>query len=267
MKNGLAVLLLLLFVIGCKQQPKMAIEEPIAEAETEEMPSFPKELESIFQAHGGLELWRKQQTLEFTIPKGENPETHVIDLWSRNEKISTPKYTMGFDGKTWLTDTEDTYKGNPEFYHNLMFYFYAMPFVLADDGINYDVTEQLQFDGKNYPGIQISYNDGVGTSPKDEYYLHYDPETYEMVWLGYTVTYRTGEDSDTIKWIRYNDWATFDGLVLPRSISWYNYEGREIKDLRNTVTFENVGLSEESNPASFYSKPENGKYWERPDSE
>jgi len=145
------------------------------------------------------------------------------------------------------------------FYHNLMFYFYAMPFVLADDGINYSAAKALEFEGKSYPGIRISYNDGVGVSSKDEYFLHYDADTKQMAWLGYTVTYRSGEKSDKINWIRYNDWQEIEGLALPKSLSWYKVEDGKITEVANTRNFEDVVIEDTSKPADFYAKPENGK--------
>ncbi|WP_343485827.1 DUF6503 family protein [Allomuricauda sp. d1] len=258
------VLSLMLFV-GCKQISKENIEnrDDIKEETTMVEKDYPEALKKVFEAHGGLKLWKQQRTLQYTMPKADNPETHTTDLWTRHDKIETPNYSMGFDGKVWILDTGGAYEGNPEFYHNLMFYFYAMPFVLADGGINYGDTEPLEFEGKSYPGIQITYDSSVGTSPKDEYYIHFDPETHQMAWLGYTVTYRTGEDSDNIKWIRYDDWMAVDGLVLPQSISWYNYEGRQIKDLRNKVPFEAISLSEEAKPKGFYQKPTAGMYYKK----
>ena len=88
----------------------------------------------------------------------------------------------------------------------------------------------------------------------------YDAATGMMTWLGYTVTYRTGEKSDTIKWIRYDDWQTISGLTLPHSITWHKFEGRKILDAGRTVTFENVSLDKSSKPARFYSKPKEGKF-------
>ena len=82
-----------------------------------------------------------------------------------------------------------------------------------------------------------------------------------MAWLGYTVTYRTGEKSENIKWIRYNDWEISNGLLLPNSISWYTVEDEEIKGLRNQVVFEDITLSKEAKPTTFYDKPEMGEYW------
>ena len=265
MKLQLLLLSVTLFVCSCKQGAKETTLEKSEEATvvvTKEK-EYPEGLDKVFVAHGGLGLWKQQRTLTFEIPKPENPETHTTDLWSRTDKIVSPSYTLGFDGKQpWV---EGEYKGNAEFYHNLMFYFYAMPFILADDGIIYQDTDNLEFEGKSYPGIKIGYNSGVGTSPKDEYYLHYNPDTHIMEWLGYTVTYRTGEPSENVKWIRYDDWKTVDGLLLPNSISWYNYEGKHIKDKRNTVTFENISISNVPQPTSFYAKPDTAVYYVKPE--
>ncbi|MEM1257448.1 MAG: DUF6503 family protein [Bacteroidota bacterium] len=262
MKHSILFLTIAVFILSCKEKSNSTEPVPTQEVEVQEKSPYPKPLEQVFNAHGGIALWRKQKTLTFVMPKPDNPETHITDLYSREDKIETPGYDMGFDGTTpWLLNKGKDYQGNVEFYHNLMFYFYAMPFVLADDGINYDEAPALNFEGKTYPGIKISYEAGVGTSPKDEYYLHYNPETYKMEWLGYTVTYRTGEDSDNVKWIRYDDWGTFNGLQLPNAISWYTYEGMNIKELRNTVKFEQVKVSNKSKPIGFYDKPEGGTYF------
>lgn len=226
---------------------------------------FPENISKVFEAHGGLKNWKKKRTLSFTIAKPEAPETHTIDLYSRNEKIEMPDVAMGYDGKNfWLVDEAESYKGDPIFYHNLMFYFYAMPFVLGDKGTIYSETEALKYDGKTYPGIRISFDAGTGVSSKDEYFLHYDQETHQMAWLGYTVTYRSGEKSDNIKWIRYNDWMEVDGLILPQSITWHAYEGRTIKEGRDPTIFEDVALSETPKEATFYAKSENAKVVTKP---
>lgn len=264
MKHTLTLLSLLL-IFACKTESgeRNAVQST-QEKKTETtslLPAYPQELSAVLDAHGGLETWKNQRTLIYDIPKGESTETHTIDLRRRLDRIDTEAFSMGYDGQgTWILDPGGVYEGNPEFYHNLMFYFYAMPFVLADPGIQYSVTPDLEFDGRSYPGLRISYGSGIGTSPEDEYFIHYDPESYQMVWLGYTVTYRSGERSDNVKWIRYDDWETFNGLVLPRSISWYTYEGRTIKELRNTVRFENIRLSEHATERQRFEKPKGAEY-------
>jgi len=120
-------------------------------------------------------------------------------LKTRAERIEASSFTSGFDGQRYWVQADTSYKGNPKFYTNLMFYFYAMPFVLADSGINYTPVEPLVFQETKYPGFRISYGDGIGVSPEDEYFIHYHPETFEMAWLGYTVTFYSGKKSDKVK--------------------------------------------------------------------
>ena len=77
--------------------------------------------------------------------------------------------------------------------------------------------------------IAFLLNGCVGASSKDEYFIHFDADTHQMAWLGYTVTYRSGESSDNVKWIRYNDWQEVNGLALPKSITWHNRNSTFVK--------------------------------------
>ncbi len=259
----LVIVSLFCFVIlSCKENPK-EIKNESAEPE---IPSkiddskFPEAMRKVFEAHGGLPTWKNKRVLSFEIPKPDYAEKHTIDLYTRNEKIEMPDFSMGSDGaEIWLFDKANRYQGDPVFYHNLMFYFYAMPFVLSDNGINYSEAEALEFEGTSYPGIRISYNEGVGLSAKDEYFIHYNPKSFQMEWLGYTVTFRSGEKSDNIKWIRYNDWINVDGLTLPKSITWHEYEGRTIREAREPLYFENVTLNETTQATDFFTQPEGAK--------
>ena len=262
MKKILCIATVLVF-LGCKEIPKQPIKETMKAEETVEIMTIgapAAAMNKVFDAHGGLANWKEKRTLSFTLPKSNTPETHTVDLYSRREKIETPEMAMGYDGTDfWILDEKESYKGDPIFYHNLMFYFYAMPFVLADQGIMYSETEALEFEGQSYPGVRVTFKDGIGISSKDEYYLHYDPETYRMAWLGYTVTYRSGEKSDNIKWIRYNDWMSLNDLILPKSITWHDYEGRKIKEPRTPTSFDQVTLEKSPKPDAFYARPENAK--------
>lgn len=255
----LALALFSIFIVSCKQEKKQAPKEEAKQEKTleVEVTAYPQELQEVFKAHGGLDTWKSMKSLTFDIPKPDARETHTINLHTREDKVVTPNHTIGFtNGKTWLLDENKDFKGDAVFYHNLMFYFYAMPFVLADDGIIYGETEPVVYEGKSYPGVKISYNPGVGASYKDLYFIHFDPDTKQMAWLGYSVSYRSGEVSNNYSWIHYNDWQTVNGLVLPKSISWHKAEEGVIKEVRNTVPFENVMVSKEAKPTSFFAKPE-----------
>ena len=258
----LLLLALLLSFIGCKEKKEKNDSNPTVEAapvnnsDAEKSVDFPEALSAIFAAHGGLDSWKSMRTLEFALERRGVQEYHLVDLYSRRDKVRTADYEMGFDGdEVWISDPQESYEGDPVFYHNLMFYFYAMPFVLADSGIHYGETEAIEYGSRSYPGIAISYGAEVGTSPEDEYYIHYDPETGKMAWLGYTVTYRSGEKSDDVRWIRYGDWQEVNGLLLPAEITWHNYEGRDIKDARASVVFSEVKLDGATPDLARYNRP------------
>lgn len=254
MKNLILTISVLFLAIACKN-PQSVSEEATGEASIE-LPSYPDALEKVFAKHGGLERWRKMKALTYQIVKKAGNETHYIDLQNRRDRVEGVNFKMGYDGeKVWL-EAEEDYKGNPGFYHNLMFYFYAMPFVLADDGIIYSEAEPLEFEGRSYPGVKIAYEANVGASPDDEYFIHYDPETYQMSWLGYTVTYHSKEKSEKVNWIRYDDWKTYKGLVLPASISWFKVEEGALIEPRNTVQFDEIVLSEEVHSDDVFALPE-----------
>ena len=221
--------------------------------------NYPAELVQIFDNHGGLDKWKSLKAMSYEIEKEAGNEKQSIDLQNRREKIEASNFTSGFNGKEYWVEADTSYKGNPKFYTNLMFYFYAMPFVLADDGINYSKTEPLVFDGKSYPGLRISYGDGIGIAPKDEYFLHYDAETKEMAWLGYTVTFYSGKKSEKIKYIRYNDWKDFNGVKLPKSLTWFKVEDGKLIEPRNTRNFINIKISDKAFDDTTFEKTAGAK--------
>lgn len=257
------VVLVMATVLSCKMENKTKeVDEELTKPKTVtniDVDQYPKPLLKVFETHGGIDTWKSKRNLVFKL--GE--ELHTIDLKTRKDRIDGPGYSLGFDGeKVWLKSEENAYKGDPVFYHNLMSYFFNMPFMLADKGIIYDDTEDLLYNGVNYPGIAIRFKSGVGTSYKDEYFLHYDRKTYEMAWLGYTVSYRSGERSNNVNWIGYQDWAEVNGLMVPSSLTWYSSEGRTLKEPRKPVVFNEIAFSGEAKPESFFKKPESGVFVE-----
>jgi hypothetical protein len=215
----------------------------------------PESFSKMFDKHGGINTWRKAQTLSFN--KGE--EVHTTDLHSRKTVINTPKYSLGFDGEdVWLDEVEEgIYKGNPTFYYNLYFYFYAMPFVLADNGIIYKKVDDLVFEGTKYPGYKISYKANIGSSPDDNYKVYYNPKTYQMEWLAYTVTFTAKESNNDYHLIKYNKWEDVDGFLLPKEITWYKMDekGMPTKPERPATEFTLPLISQGRLADSFFEKP------------
>lgn len=249
MKKIIVLVIITIVTFSCKKNAtndakKVSIEKDSITKK------YPEALTAIFDKHGGINNWKKMKTLSY----GLNKEEHTTDLHSRKTVINAAEYSLGFDGENvWVSDTT-IYKKNPKFYYNLYFYFYAMPYVLADDGIIYSETTPLEFEGKKYPGIKISYKSNVGLSPNDNYYVYYDAVTKKMSWLAYTVTYFSKKPSDNFSIIRYTDWQNINGLLLPKYLTWYEKDetGNPTKPTGEPVEFSLPLLSETSLDASFY---------------
>ncbi|MAP81438.1 MAG: hypothetical protein CL526_10155 [Aequorivita sp.] len=277
--------LVLLLAVGvslwaCKNEKRSNIENPQNEfsetdttvvdidtkAEANEVntttsKTFPLELKSVFAAHGGLNTWKKMNNLCFRMKGKNGVEVHTISLPNRKNKIETKDWSIGNDANgVWLLRHDLAYEGNPVFYHNLMFYFYAMPFVISDPGINYSAVGPTVLDGETYNGFKISYNKGVGDSPEDEYILYFDPTTNKMAWLAYTVTFKEQKKSDDWHFIKYDKWQEVNGLLLPKKLVWYEVEDGKPTDKKMVVKFDNVSITETMLEASVFKKPSEGRY-------
>ncbi|MBD0833173.1 DUF6503 family protein [Aestuariibaculum sediminum] len=243
-------------MVSCKQKSNTP---GLISNRDENVNSYPESLQKIFEAHGGLSRWKGMRSLEFTMYKPDGDEVTLVDLKQRKSLISMPKHNLGFDGNQVWLENKDTvsYNGNPKFYYNLMFYFIAMPFVLADDGISYSKAQPLNVDDKTYPGIKISYANGVGESSDDNYILYFDETTHKMVWLAYTVTYFSKAESDNFNFIKYNQWQEVNGLLLPKELQWYRVDQGKPITVANKVDFGNVNISEEILEKSVFQIPDN----------
>lgn len=261
MKSVITTLFLGLLILSCKQNTTTQENRPPPPPPIKE---YPTAIASVFEAHGGIQKWNAMNNLCFTMEKEGGDETHTVDLKSRKTRIETDKFALGFDGeKVWL-DQDSTYFApqRARFYHNLMFYFYAMPFVLGDDGITYTEVDALEFNGISYPGTKISFGDGVGDAPDDEYILYRNPETNQMEWLAYTVTYGKNEKSDRFSYIKYDQWTDVNGVKLPSKLQWYTVEEGVPTEMRSERSFIKPTATATNLDTTIFDKPESGTFAE-----
>lgn len=267
MKRIALLFIVLTLITACKNNNEARKPLPKNISKTDVTTSiYPESVTKVFDAHGGIDAWNTMKTLSFTMKRPNGNEVTTTHLKTRAEHIDSPSSTLGFDGEQlWLLSKNgETNNGSPWFYKGLMMYFYAMPFIVGDDGINYEESEPLIFEGISYPGILISYEANVGESPDDEYIIYYNKETGQMEWLAYTVTFGKNEKSKEFHFIRYNNWQVVNGLMLPKSMDWYNYENNQPVEKRNTVEFSDVILSPKAPNDSLFVKPTSARYIVRP---
>ena len=256
MKSFNTIAIILISFFGISQTTKEVSE--ISDVSITER--FPDKLNSMFAAHGTYEYWDTMNQLSFDLlKKGGTTETHLVDLKSRKTLISSSKFTIGFDGdEVWMNAEGKFPIERARFYHNLYFYFYAMPFVLGDPGIMYTKVKNLSFENQEYSGYKITYGSAIGDSPDDNYFVYYDKKSQQMAWLGYTVTYGDDKPSTEIHYIKYSNWQKVNGLLLPKKLQWYDSENNLPVTPSNSANFENISVSDKMIEASRFSKPVDG---------
>ncbi len=223
--------------------------------------SIPFEFQNVLKAHGGLDKWQSMASLTFNFTRGEKKEIHQIDLKSRKTRIDSDDFSIIYDGlDVWVSPNKEAFPGSSaRFYHNLMFYFYAMPFVLADPGIQYTNLEPKEILGKMFNRISIKYDSGIGDAPDDEYIICFDPETNKMEWLFYTVTYFSKEKGNSYNAIHYDKWGVQNGLLLPETMAGFKTNIEGIGDKRYENIFENIKITSDPLDQNIFKIPESAE--------
>ena len=256
----------LFIIVGCQQDAPIPPTSTAATSEEAVLnnANLPGVLSSGIEAHGGLTLWQSMGSLEYTITRGERTEHHLTALGSRQTIQSGEGYRLGYDGENvWVEPSVDSFTGDPKFYRGLDFYFFAIPFVLADPGTIHEDLGTVMIDGAPYNAVKVSYEAGVGDSPNDYYIVHFDPETNQLAYLLYTVTYRSGEPNENFSLRAYEEWQEVNGLLLPQKIASYQWdsETRQSGEKRGESLFSSVSVLPEIPDTSIFAKPESAEYF------
>lgn len=255
-KKFFSTLLLPIFIIlGCT--PQQSSNEGTEDQASDVQQPIP--LDPLLEAHGGLNTWKQYQQVEYDLFVNGNLVDHqLIDLKTRKVLITSEQYTIGFDGQeVWITPDKEAYPGNSaRFYHNLQFYFFAIPFVLADPGTHHEDLGQSTFQGETCHVVKTSFGNHVGDAPDDYYLTYADPETHQLKLLLYTVTYFSGEASETFNARMYDSLQEVDGLLVPARMISYRWENDTLGEKRSETAFRNVRFSKEAPDPSMFAIPE-----------
>lgn len=252
---------IILLIASCQSQDQEAkiSAGPVAVEAVDPYKDIPVELKNGLEAHGGLQLWKSFSTVGYDLIKNGNKEHQLIELQSRKVLLTSDTYKVGFDGKeVWVSpDMKAFGRGSARFYHNLNFYFFAIPHVFGDPGINFEVLPEKTIEGKSYDVVKISFSNGVGDASGDYYVAHFDQETHRLHLLLYTVTYYSNKSSENYNAIIYHEWQKVNGLLVPKVFKGYKYANGEIGEQRYEAQFDDVKFDVVSPDPSIFEMPEN----------
>jgi hypothetical protein len=222
--------------------------------------NHPESIDRVFDAHGGYDNWTKLKTLSYENGGSKT----LVELQNRYIFIESENQTVGFDGENvWVNPPSENAEGQRMRY-NLMFYFYAFPFVVGDPGVNYEAMAAIELGGQSYNATKISYDSGIGDAPNDSYIILSNPESNKMQWLMYTATFG-GETSNRYSLIKYEGWKEMGGVVLPSSLQWYQYADGVLGEPRGDARlFENIEVSEAYPSMENFVAPEGAQVLSNP---
>ena len=88
MQRNLINLVLILLLISCKNEPNQPAEQAESkETTTEVKRSFPNNLDKVFEAHGGYELWQTMNGQVFGMDRPNGSEITLTNLKSRDSLL------------------------------------------------------------------------------------------------------------------------------------------------------------------------------------
>ncbi len=253
------------FLGACQNQTSPQEENPTVsdqpEENTEEAPvvNTPQELAATLEALGGLEAWAKFRTLEYDLKGGFLGDDHqVIDLQDRRLMVKADSFNIGFDGQqVWVTPNKEAVPDVPaRFYSSLYFYFFSVPFVLSDPGVNLEKMENQDLGGETYEVVRATFGEGVGDSPQDEFRILINPDTKKPAYMLYTVSYFDQKANEKFSAIHFEEMQEVEGLTLPKIFTWYEYKEGKLGEKQSSVTFENVSLMAGPMGDEMYAMPE-----------
>lgn len=273
-KLSIVLALIIGISAGCSSTEKKEVEETATNVVYSYPEDTPQILQDCIDNYGGIQAWRQAKTLEYDLIKSNKKEHQLIDLNTRKVRLSAEKYKMdtvngepvqtvsgnyelGFDGEqVWVAPNKAAYgTSSARFYHNLYFYFFTFPYIVTDPGINYQDFGLQLVDSVEYHKVGIGYGDNVGDSPEDTYNLFIDPQSKELKFITYTVTYFSGEPSDRYNALVYSDWTKAGDLQFAQTLTSYRWEGDKLGNQRGLSKFENISISEKAPDASLFTMP------------
>ena len=230
--------------------------------------SAAQHLDRTYQTHGGLPIWRSFRWVDFDLdwksPRGSRIERHTFDLRTRDGLIKGEKYMLGASGgEVWVHPNIEALGGMPpRFYMWTPFYFFAMPFVFADEGARHESLGVKSVGGVEYDAVKITFAPGTGDTPDDFYVAYLERPAGQLKIVSYIVTYpslRKGKRIEELEQhaILFDEWQTAFGLSVPSKARFFNWKNEQLEgEPVGALEFSGVRFSVQEPERDRFKKPE-----------
>ncbi len=184
-------------------------------------------------AMGGEKAFAGLRTLKFDfVVERDGKELsrvhHVWDRWdgryrvewkNREGKVAVSVFNVQKrgEGRSWLDGQElsgeDLKKGLERAYARFIndTYWFLMPAKMLDPGVNLASEGEQAKDGKRFDVVRLTFDDGIGLTPKDTYWAFVSKETGLMERWEMILTGQEPKDREGWTW---TDWQSVGGVKL-----------------------------------------------------
>lgn len=221
-----------------------------------------------YETHGGLGMWRSFRWVDFDLtwksPAGDRVDRHTFDLRTRDGLIKAENYMLGANGgEVWVHPNAEALRGTPpRFYMWTPFYFFAMPFVFADEGARHQPLGVKNVGGVEYDVIKVTFAPGTGDTPEDFYVAYLERPAGQLKIVSYIVTYpslRQGKNIQELEQhaIVFDEWQTAFGLSVPSKTRLFNWKNEQLDgEPLGALEFSGVRFSVQEPERDRFKKPE-----------
>jgi hypothetical protein len=195
-------------------------------------------VDSMIGAHGGMERWTSAPTVSFKVemvPAGQAGgvvSTVAVEQGRRRAYHEIPALSarMAWDGENAWSENW-TLPFPPRFAALLHYYFANLPWLTRDPGVRLasEGTAKLPRESTDYLTVRMTFDDGVGDSPRDSFLLFVNPETRRLRAVEYVSTHPAvlpkGASAMPPNLVLYEEHTTVNGLVVPTRYEFLRRDG------------------------------------------
>ncbi len=220
---------------------------------------------NAIDAHGGLSNWYNQGPVNFRFRyapvRDRDPidTVQTIDTWRAvavHSMTDNPDVRFGWDGEqAWVSDPTVELPTNPRFWALTPYYFMAVPFVLADPGVNLEMAGEEVFEGKTYDLVRATFGEGVGDGPEDYYITYVERDTHRIGGVRYVVSYpgfhpNGGHGAE--KFMAYDGSQEVNGVTFAETFRTFSQnEDGSLNEVVTNTTLSSINFQPQATRASF----------------
>ncbi|NNF41601.1 MAG: hypothetical protein HKN62_00885 [Phycisphaerales bacterium] len=207
-------------------------------------------------AHGGLERWNGSGQLQFRwvyhmTDRGPKAVVDTVQTVSPRtmdvvHEVTGRDVRFGmYRGEAWILPADAEFTPSPRFWAQTPIYFLGIPFVFDDANARFEqLEEDLEFEGKAYRQVKVTFAQDAGDSPDDYYVLLIDPQTKLTRGAYYTVANPlvAPDGPGPPKFITLDDLQDVNGLKLAGSHRTFAMEWHDpLKRVHHCATIPVIG--------------------------